>query len=131
MDTNLDCRDERSSYSDCVRRGLFLALVPNVVIAGGCPSGPGPFQRRSDTVQWSMVVACGDECIQGLRGKSMLLESVSVLEQLKAGLVVLQGPSFRYFAGLEAGSVSFKLVIVGSSMRIYGTSTVSVEVWVR
>ena len=74
--------------------GFFWALVPNVVITGDCLSRPEPFQLRSDTVQWSMVVACGNECIQGLRGKSMMLESVSVLEQPKAGLVVLQGRHF-------------------------------------
>jgi hypothetical protein len=111
--------------------GFFWALVPKMAIAGDCSSRPEPFQLRSDTVQWSMVVACGNERIQGLRGKSMLLESVSVLEQPKTGLVVLQRPSLRYFAGLEAGSDSFKLVIVGSSMRMPGTSTVRVGVQVR
>jgi hypothetical protein len=102
-----------------------------MAIAGDCLVHPEPFQLRSDSVQWTMVVARGSECIQGLRGKAMILESVSVLDRPKTGLVVLQGPSFRYSAGPEAGSDSFKLVIVGSSMRMHGTSTVSVDVQVR
>jgi hypothetical protein len=100
-------------------------------IAGGCVSSPDSFRLQSDTVQWSMVIARGDECIQGLRGKTMLLETVSVVEQPKTGRIILQGPSFRYFAGPEAGLDSFRLVIVGSSLRMNGTSTVNVEVQIR
>lgn len=102
-----------------------------MAIAGDCLSHPEFFRLQSDTVQWSMVIARGDECIQGLRGKTMIFESVSLVEQPKRGRVVLQGPSFRYHAGPEAGSDSFKLVVVGSSMRMNGTSTIRVEVQVR
>ena len=111
--------------------GLFCALAPTMAIAGDCLSHPAPFRLESDTVQWTMVIARGDECIQGLRGKTMILESVSVVEQPKTGRVVLHGPAFRYFAGPEAGSDSFRLAIVGSSMRMKGISTVAVEVQVR
>jgi hypothetical protein len=83
--------------------GVLGALVPKLVIAGDCLSRPDPFRLQSDTVQWSMVIARGDECIEGFRGKSMLLESVSIVEQPRTGLVALQGPSFRYIAGREAG----------------------------
>jgi hypothetical protein len=110
---------------------LFWAQLPATAIAGDCLPRPEPLQLRSDSAQWSMVIARGSECIQGLRGKSMIFESVSVLEPPKTGLVVLQGPSFRYSAGPDAGSDSFKLMIVGSSMRMHGTSTVTVEVQVR
>jgi hypothetical protein len=96
-----------------------------------CLSRADPFRLESDTVQWSVVIARSGECIQGLRGKTMILESVSVVEQPKTGQVVLHGHSFRYSAGPEAGSDSFRLVIVGSSMRMKGTSTVRVEVQVR
>ena len=111
--------------------GLFWALTPAMATAGDCLSRPEFFRLQSDTVQWSMVIARGDECIQGLRGKTMILESVSIVEQPKKGRVVVQGPSFRYFSGLEVGLDSFKLVVVGSSMRMNGTSTVMVEVQVR
>jgi hypothetical protein len=107
------------------------AHVPTMAVAGNCLSHPEPFQLQSDVVQWSMVVGRSGECIQGLRGRTMILESVSVLEQPKAGQVILQGPSFRYLAGTEAGSDTFKLAIIGTSMRIHGTSIVSVDVQVR
>lgn len=111
--------------------GLFCVLAPTMATAGDCLSRPEIFRLQSETVQWSMVIARGDECIQGLRGKTMILESVTVVEQPKKGRVVVQGPSFRYFAGPEAGMDSFKLVVVGSSMRMNGTSMISVEVQVR
>jgi hypothetical protein len=66
-------------------------------IAGDCLSRPDSFRLQSDTVLWSMVIARGDECIQGLRGKTMLLETVSIVEQPKTGRIVLQGPSFSLF----------------------------------
>jgi hypothetical protein len=112
--------------------GVFLGpLVPTMAIAGNCLSRADSFRLESDTVQWSMVIARGEDCIQGLRGRTMILDSVSVIEPPKTGRVVLQGPSFRYFAGPEAGADSFKLTIVGSSMRMNGTSTIGVEVKVR
>jgi hypothetical protein len=110
---------------------LFCALAPSIAIGGDCVSHPAPLRLESDTVQWSIVIARGYECIQGLRGKTMIFEGVSLVEQPKTGRVVLQGPSFRYVAGPEAGSDSFRLAIVGSSMRMKGISTVAVEVQVR
>ena len=111
--------------------GFLGVLVPTVAVAGNCLSRADPFRLESDTVQWSIVIARGDECIQGLRGKTMIFESVSAIEQPKTGRVVLQGPSFRYFAGPEPGVDSFKLAIVGSSLRMKGTSTIGIEVRVR
>ena len=123
----MKCRTFRTA----VVAGLLWTLAPAMAFAGNCLSHPDPFRLESDAVQWSVVIARGDECIQGLRGKTMILESVSVVEPPKAGRVVLEGPSFRYFAGPEAGSDSFRLAIVGSSMRMRGTSTVRVDVQVR
>src|SRR5882757_10220526 len=90
----IDCRDKPSI--SFFAAGLFWALAPTMAIAGDCLSHPVPFRLQSDTVQWSMVIARGDECIQGLRGKTMIFESASIVEQPKRGRVVLQGPSFRY-----------------------------------
>jgi len=58
----------------------------------------------------------------------MVLESVSVLEQPKVGQLILQGPSFRYPADPDAGSDSFKIMIVEASTRIHGSSVVTVDV---
>jgi hypothetical protein len=78
-----------------------------------------------------MTIATGHECIQGVRGKTMVFDSASQLEPPKNARVVIQGPSFRYYAPPQAGSDSFKLLIVGSSMRKRGTSTLVVDVQVR
>ena len=110
---------------------VFWALGPTMAAAGDCVSHPAPLRLESDTLQWSMIIARGDECIQGLRGKTMIFESVSLIEQPKTGRVVLQGPSFHYYAAADAGSDSFRLLIAGSSMRMRGTSTVDVIVQVR
>jgi hypothetical protein len=119
----------------CVRTlfaaGLIWTLAPKMAVAGDCLFRPNPIRLASDTVQWSMVIARGNECIQGLRGSTMIFESASLVEPPKTGRVVLQGPSFRYSAGAEGGSDSFKLVVVGSSMRMRGTSTITVAVEVR
>jgi hypothetical protein len=112
---------------------LFLAatLAPTMAVAGNCLSRPAPFVLQSDMVEWSMVIGRGSECIQGLRGRTMVLESVSILEQPKTGQIMLQGPSFRYSAGLETGVDTFKLAIVGTSTRIHGSSVVTVNVEIR
>lgn len=78
-----------------------------------------------------MVIGRAGECLQGLRGRTMVLESVSVLEQPKAGHVTLQGPSFRYVAGSDIGSDSFKIAIIGTSNRMHGMSILNVDVQVR
>jgi hypothetical protein len=122
---------KRRSFPFVFAGGIFWVLTSTMAIAGECLSHPAPFRLQSDTVQWSMVIARGDECIQGLRGKTMIIESISLVEQPKRGRVIVQGPSFRYFAGPEAGPDSFQMVIVGSSVRISGTSAVRVEVQVR
>jgi hypothetical protein len=107
------------------------SLASSVAGAGNCLSRPAPFVLQSDMVEWSMVVGRGSECIQGLRGRTMVLESVSVLEQPKTGQIILQGPSFRYSAGPEIGSDTFKLAVVGTSTRIHGSSVVTVNVQIR
>jgi hypothetical protein len=102
-----------------------------MAFAGECLQHPDPLRLESDTVQWSMVIARGDECIQGLRGKTMIFESAAIVEPPKTGRVVVQGPSFHYYAGEAAGSDSFGLTVVGTSMRMRGTSTVKVNIQVR
>ena len=122
---------KRRSARTILAAGLFWVFVPVAAVAGNCLSRPDPFRLQSDAVQWSIVIARGDECIQGLRGPTMMIESVSVMEQPKSGRVVLQGPAFRYYAGAEPGADTFKLLVVGSSMRMRGTSTLTVEMQVR
>ena len=122
---------KRRSVRTILAAGLFLALAPRLAIARECLSHPPPLLFKSDTVQWSIVIARGNECIQGLRGKTMIFESAAIVEPPKTGRVVVQGPSFHYYASEAAGSDSFGLTVVGTSMRMRGTSTVKVNIQVR
>jgi hypothetical protein len=110
---------------------VLFWLAPVVAWAGDCLSRPEMFKLQSDTVEWSFAIGRGAECLQGLRGRTMLLDTVSILDQPKLGKVVLQGPSFRYVTGAEAGTDSFKLAISGKSGSIQGTSIVSLRIDVR
>jgi hypothetical protein len=119
------------SLPTALAAGLLCSLGPAMTFAGECLLHPEPLRLESDTVQWSMIIARGDECIQGLRGKTMIFESAAIVEPPKTGRVVVQGPSFHYYAGEAAGSDSFGLTVVGTSMRMRGTSTVKVNIQVR
>jgi hypothetical protein len=110
---------------------VLFWLAPAVAWAGNCLSRPEMFKLKSDTVEWSFAIGRGAECLQGLRGRTMLLDTVSILDQPKLGEVVLQGPSFRYVSGTKAGTDSFKLAISGTSGSFQGTSIVSLRVDVR
>lgn len=131
LEIDKTARMKHRSVRPIIAAALFWAFVPSMAAAGDCVSHPAPLRLESDTVQWLIVIARGDECIQGLRGRTMIFESVSAIEQPKTGRVVLQGPSFHYYAAADAGSDSFRLLIAGTSMRMRGTSTVDVVVQVR
>ena len=107
-----------------------LGLSPAAAFAGGtCMLHPEPFKLQSDTVRWSIRVASGGECIQGLRWSTIMIENIAITEQPKAGRLVVQGPSFRYFSNPGArGTDSFKLSISGTSLRVNGTSSIEVDV---
>ena len=108
-------------------------MSPKLALAGGnCLLHPEAFRLQSDTVQWSVKIESGGECIQGLRWSTLIIDNISVVDQPKLGRVSLQGPSFRYFSNAGAkGTDSFKLLIGGTSLRIKGTSLVEVEVTVH
>ena len=112
---------------------IFLALNPNTARAGGnCLIRPEAFQLQSDTVRWSMKIDSGAECIQGLRWSTIMIDQISIVEPPKLGRLSLQGPSFRYFSNPGArGADSFKISIVGSSLRKRGVSSIEVDVIVQ
>ena len=112
---------------------VFLAVSPDIARAGGnCLMRPEAFQLQSDTVRWSMKIDSGGECIQGLRWSTIMIDNISIVEPPKLGRLSLQGPSFRYFSNPGArGSDSFKLSIVGSSLRKRGVSSIEVDVIVQ
>jgi hypothetical protein len=111
---------------------IVLVAAQTVTKANaGCLAHPEQYRLQSDTVHWSIVIAAGSGCIQGLRGRTVLLEKISIVDQPKTGNLVLDGPSFRYSATPAAGVDSFKLLITGTSVRIYGSSLIEVDVAVR
>jgi len=109
---------------------LFVLSSPTAAIAGGtCLLHPEPFKLQSDTVHWSMKIMSGGECIQGLRWSTIMIDNITVTEPPKAGRLMIQGPSFRYFSNPGVrGTDSFKLSIMGTSMHVVGSSSIEVEV---
>jgi hypothetical protein len=110
--------------------GLCLSLAPRSATASGiCLLHAQPFALRSDTVRWSIKIKAGSECIQGLRWSTIMIDSISIVEAPKSGRLMIQGPSFRYFANANAaGSDSFKIAISGTSLHVNGTSSIEVDV---
>jgi len=109
-----------------------LVLLQTATMAkAGCVVRPEQYQLQSDTVHWSISIAAGTQCIQGLRGKTILLEGVSIVDQPKTGNLTLNGPSFHYFANAAQGTDSFRLLLTGTSVRIHGYSYIAVDVTVE
>lgn len=99
--------------------------------AGECISRPERFALLSDTVSWSFTIQSGTECLQGLRGKTQLLDEVKLVESPSAGAVTISGPSFRYQASSIAGHDQFRIAVSGENRRQRGSSIIAVDVTVR
>ena len=118
--------------SACIAISLIAGgAIPNLASAGECIRRPDRFGLRSDTAYWSITIGAGGECLQGLRGRTMLLDSVTVVEPPKTGSVTISGPSFRYRAPATPASDSFKLEVLGEDHRIRGKSFIQIEVTAR
>src|SRR5215813_7319590 len=79
---------------------LFLAAP---AFADACLFQPRrPFQLSSDTVEWTMLIASGRTCTQGLRLGSINITSVMLIAPPQSGNVDLKGHSSsasRFTAG--------------------------------
>ena len=109
---------------------ILLASLPATALAGGtCLLHPEPFKLQSDTVHWSIKIASGGQCIQGLRWSTIMIDNIAITEMPKSGQIIIQGPSFRYLSNPGArGGDFFKLSVTGTSMRVAGTSSIEVEI---
>ncbi|WP_245306037.1 Ig-like domain-containing protein [Bradyrhizobium sp. LTSP849] len=88
-----------------------------------------PYKLAGDSIDWSMTIKPGANCIQGLRWSTMQIFSVSIAEQPKRGELVLVGPGFRYFAKSDFnGDDSFSLVVVGKNRHDAGQSVIHIKV---
>jgi len=119
-----------------MRQSAILATtLPMLVSASianatpNCMRDISPYKLAGDTMEWSMTIAPGADCIQGLRWSTMQIYSVSVAEKPKLGELVLVGPGFRYFAKPDFnGTDTFTLVVVGKNRHDQGTSTVQIKI---
>src|SRR6516164_5400150 len=99
---------------------IGLLQISHPASAGNCLSRADNFGLISDTVRWTFVIHAGSECLQGLRGGSMLLDEVKVVEPPSEGSLMLSGPAFIYRAPARESSDHFKLRISGEKYRIRG-----------
>ncbi|MCA1376525.1 MULTISPECIES: hypothetical protein [unclassified Bradyrhizobium] len=94
-----------------------------------CIKERAPFALSQDTVKWTMSIAPGADCIQGLRWSYMQIFNVSVVSGPSRGQLAVVGSGFRYSAEREArGADKFTLLISGKNRHDPGTSTLEVEV---
>jgi hypothetical protein len=121
-----------------VSRACSGALVAMLLIAPlATPASATPnclkehkaFKLAGDSIEYSMAISPGADCIQGLRWSTMQIYAVWVLDKPKRGELVMVGPGFRYFAKPDfSGTDKFSLVVVGKNLREEGYSTVEITV---
>ncbi len=108
---------------------VLSALAPAPANAFNCLGDHKPFQLAGDSIEYSMAIAPGADCIQGLRWSFMQIYAVWVLEKPKHGELVMVGPGFRYKAKPEyVGEDKFSLVVIGKNRHEEGFSTVEIAV---
>lgn len=110
---------------------VFGLAEMNAAVAGECVSRPERFELHSDTVYWAFSIPSGGECLQGLRGKTQLLDDVKLVEPPSGGKVTTSGPSFRYQAPSGPGNDRFRIGVTGENRRVRGASVIIVDVTVR
>jgi hypothetical protein len=108
---------------------LVQGLACSAALAGGtCILHPQPFKLRSDTIRWSIKIKSGEQCIQGLRWSTIMIDKVSIIESPKVGRLIVEGPSFRYFSDSAGSSDYFKIEISGTSLHVSGASSLEIDV---
>jgi hypothetical protein len=108
---------------------LLAGLTAPAAATLNCLHRPEPFALSQDTVNWSMTIVPGADCIQGLRWSYMQIENVAIASAPKNGKVVLVGPGFRYYADPEfQGSDSFTVTVTGKNRKSSGNSTLQIEI---
>ena len=115
-----------------IAAALLAALSGSAAATPNCLRDQKAYALTDDVVHWTMTIAPGAECIQGLRWSYMQIEQVSVLTPPKNGKAVIVGPSFRYFAdpGFQ-GSDTFTVAVSGKNRKTPGKSVLQIEVNAR
>jgi hypothetical protein len=108
---------------------LFTPLSTPAHATANCLKEHGPFKLAGDSIEYSMSISPGADCIQGLRWSTMQIYTVKVLEKPRSGELVMVGTGFRYFAKPDfRGNDKFSLMVVGKNLREEGYSTVEITV---
>lgn len=113
----------------------LAALVLGVLATAPASASPSclrdhkAYKLDFDTIEWSMSIAPGAECIQGLRWSTMQIYWVTVTKPPQGGDIVIVGSGFRYIAKPDfSGPDKFTLVVIGKNRRTEGVSTVEIKV---
>lgn len=119
-------------------RRLICTLIAGmcvVALGAGAQATPNcmrdikPYKLAGDTMEWTMTITPGNECIQGLRWSTMQIYSLTIAEKPANGELVLVGPGFRYFARSDFSEPDkFTLIVVGKNRFEEGTSTLQITV---
>jgi hypothetical protein len=108
---------------------MLTAGVGAASASPACLKEKEPYHLTGDSIQWSMKIVPGADCIQGLRWSYMQVYAVWVLKKPASGELVTVGPGFRYFAKPGfSGKDQFTLVVVGKNRHEEGFSTVEITV---
>lgn len=129
-------RTNRRGTMSRIVSGLCITWAMTALIAAApvhatpnCMRDIAAYKLAGDTMEWSMTIAPGADCIQGLRWSTMQIFSVSVADKPKIGELVLVGPGFRYYAKPDFnGTDNFTLVVVGKNRHDEGTSRIQITV---
>jgi len=88
-----------------------------------------PFHLSSDAVEWTMQIASGRTCTQGLKLRSTNIKDVKLIAPPQSGKVDIKGPSFSYTTKADfRGQDEFTVQVSGEVLRIAGVSDVKVTV---
>jgi hypothetical protein len=118
-----------------IQRLLFALLISGLGVHSALAicnvSGPR-YSLTSDTVEWTLIIVSGQSCTQGLRLRATAVDSISVTEMPQHGQALVRGPGFEYRADPNyRGDDFFKLAVSGLYVRVPGTSTIRVNVYIR
>jgi hypothetical protein len=108
---------------------VLAAIVPAEANAFSCLKGHQPFKLSGDSIEYSMAISPGADCIQGLRWSFMQVYAVWPMKKPANGQLVMVGTGFRYYAKPGfTGTDKFTLLVVGKNRHEEGYSTVEITV---
>jgi hypothetical protein len=117
-----------------IARLVPLAVMlagPHESLAGGCLVDGPRYQLAEDTVDWSMMIGRGQNCLHGVRFASMRISKMEVLSPPQSGHLTLGGIGFSYTAKADfQGEDTFAVGVSGVSHGIPGNSTIRITVLV-